>query len=386
MLWACTLFAALGIVVRTTEAQGAGSQLPNWHVAPVPALRLGSDASVETTFTRATAVRTASGQIAVVDGGSREVRVFSSAGQFIRTLSRKGQGPGEFESSSVTVASSGDSVFVIERPPAASQVHVYVVPTGFQARVPLRGGAEAVGGVSVLARLSTGQFLVVSGGFRIMPTMSAGVLLQDTVQLGLLTAGTPGRFVSLGRFPSRQVLGYELPSIVGQVGVTTFPYGSQLVAGASGAQVWLGNSGSGEIIVIDSSGQRITRLDAPLRPRPFVRARLDRARQRALAAASSVDERARISAMHNRALLPRTAPVYVRFLAGPNGEFWLEEVDEDPAAPARFLVMDRSGRAVARVSLPAPLRVDQIGVDHLIGVSTNEDGVETIMLYRFTRS
>jgi hypothetical protein len=75
---------------------GADSRLPEWHV--VEELRLGGEDEGPLSFSdlRSFAVGE-DGTLYVLEARENEVRVFDGSGAFLRTIGRRGQGPGEFE-------------------------------------------------------------------------------------------------------------------------------------------------------------------------------------------------------------------------------------------------------------------------------------------------
>ncbi len=58
------------------------------------------------------AARQSDGDIVVVDGGSREVRLYDRLGIFMRNLGGPGSGPGEFQDPAQVMVTAGDSVVV----------------------------------------------------------------------------------------------------------------------------------------------------------------------------------------------------------------------------------------------------------------------------------
>ncbi|MFC1662146.1 6-bladed beta-propeller, partial [Gemmatimonadota bacterium] len=70
-----------------------------WQVGPEPLVRIGvveGDPAYQL-HQVVGVVRFGDGTIAVADGGSYEVRMFSTEGQYLRTVGREGGGPGEFK-------------------------------------------------------------------------------------------------------------------------------------------------------------------------------------------------------------------------------------------------------------------------------------------------
>ena len=93
-----TVDTLAGGVVRVRNADpGPWSDAETWRI--VEDLRISSDDPADpATFSQVTALGAGpDGEIVVADGASQELRVFDAAGAHLRTLGKKGGGPGEFE-------------------------------------------------------------------------------------------------------------------------------------------------------------------------------------------------------------------------------------------------------------------------------------------------
>jgi len=348
-------------------------------------LRIGGDARPETQFAAGVqTVRMPTGEIVVASHRARELLLFSPSGAYLRHLGRPGGGPGEFESPFLRLTRVADTVFVLETPPGKSQVHAFTVGRGFAHRTPISATGAGLNGAP-LARTSSGAILASVGGWRIISNFTPGAVIHDTANLVLITSGDSSRAVALGRFESTLRFGYALASSPGRTGIATYTLGPALVTGASGDRVWIGDSGTGQIRILSATGESLATITVPVPQRAFSRAALDAARRDALAAAANDDERAMYEVLYLRSLLPRTAPVFTRFVSGIEGEVWVELFDENQAAPKRFVVLDRDGRLRARVSLPTNARVEDVGRDFVLGVLTDGNGEEFVVQYRLER-
>jgi hypothetical protein len=139
------------------------------------------------------------------------------------------------------------------------------------------------------------------------------------------------------------------------------------------------------ITVYGAEGARIREVSVPVQRRAYNSEKLARAKTAELNAALNADARARVSALCAPNLLPSSTPVFSRFVPGPDGELWVELFDEDQSAAARFIVLNAAGRPIAAVSLPSQFRLDEAGHDHLVGVETDVDQIEHIVLCRLVR-
>jgi hypothetical protein len=104
---------SLGIVFAINPPFGAWAADEVWRVEAD--LTLGElDRSPEEAFGAILGIAiTTSGEIAVLDRQANEVRLFDSSGSFVRSIGRRGEGPGEFSIASLDLlVGSGDTLYV----------------------------------------------------------------------------------------------------------------------------------------------------------------------------------------------------------------------------------------------------------------------------------
>ncbi|MBC7895111.1 MAG: 6-bladed beta-propeller [Cytophagaceae bacterium] len=110
-----------GVTVRRYPR---GARAPaQWSTEKKPLLSIGGAEGIgPTEFTGVQgAMRASNGLVAVADGGANELRVFDARGAFVRTIGRKGSGPGEFDRL-ITFVRSGDTMFVVDN---SARLNVY---------------------------------------------------------------------------------------------------------------------------------------------------------------------------------------------------------------------------------------------------------------------
>ena len=358
--------------------------LPRWTLSAAPMLRIGAEGNPNTEFLRiARVTRMPTGEIVVGNSETAELRVFSPSGEFMRSLSRRGQGPGELENFS-NFFRAGDTLFVTDFAPGSTRLSVFTLADGFRTRMPVR--ATNARSPSPSARLSSGEFLVSPVGFRVVGPV-AGVMWRDTSSLGILrVAEEPGVVVSLGSFEGTTLLGYRSPSMRDGVGLAIVTIGPSLVSGASGDRVWIGDSGTGAITLFDAAGRQVAQMTVPIRPRAFSEAALDRAKVRAVASADRPNMAAMYENLYDPSYRPRTAPLFTRFIPGTDGQMVVELFEEEErAVPRSAIVLDRDGTPVAGFVIPAGVVIHEIGDDYLLGVHFDDDGIERVVQYRVQR-
>jgi len=360
------------------------ADLRRWTLSAAPVLTIGTEGDTNTEFLRIAGVtRMPSGEIVVANGGSAELRVFSPEGRFLRSLSRRGQGPGELTNFSGIIRAH-DTLFVTEFAPGATRLHIFTLGEGFRTRSPLRPG-NAPKGAMPIAWLSSGEFLVSTGQIRVVNPV-AGLVTRDTMALGVLHGGAAGEVRWIGDFPNNSWLGYASPSLPSGMGFTRFTLGPSLVTGASADRIWIGDAGTGDITIRDAGGRTVAKAGMPVRPRAFSTAALERAKRSALTSASTPDLTARYENLYDRSRRPRTAPVFTRFIAGTDGQMGVELFEEEgPRVPRSIAILDRDGEVVARLTIPANVVVHEIGTDYVLGIQTDDDGVERVVQFRLIR-
>jgi 6-bladed beta-propeller protein len=93
--------------VRTPDA-------PRWRISEAPVLVIGSmDGPPESHLHRAHgALRLRDGRIVVANAGTGSLLIFDPSGRPLRTVGRRGRGPGEFEAPTLVAQVRGDSLVV----------------------------------------------------------------------------------------------------------------------------------------------------------------------------------------------------------------------------------------------------------------------------------
>ncbi|MEX2526729.1 MAG: hypothetical protein WEA09_03760 [Gemmatimonadota bacterium] len=361
---------------------------PTWSTAPVPLMRLGdafqgmdehqlSDVHYAATLS--------DGGVVVVDGGSAEVRWFAEDGTLTARAGGRGQGPGELSLVMASTLLSGDTILLFDSrnqrltwfDPEGALVGTRPLPLGPALEVSLH---ETERGSLLMAVEAASPNL---GG-------SEFNLARDSVFAVLLTDTTPPDTIL-------RLLGKEAVTWVqysdGRPTATRqmeLPFGEvALVVGLSG---WVVMAPPGEALLqflslkgtphhsahrSDTDSQPIT---GEFRQR-YVQHTVEGAVARGFSA-----EPARAGAESLLALLPeaRNVPVHDRILVDPSGErIWLRDfqlpwTENDPQS---WTVHDPSGRVLARVTTPAGLEIMHVAHDRVTGVSRDDMGVESVVVY-----
>ena len=77
-----------------------------------------------------------------------------------------------------------------------------------------------------------------------------------------------------------------------------------------------------------------------------------------------------------------TLPFHERLHLGDDGTLWASSATVLPTDARRYLVFDDTGRALARVELPAGVEPFRVSRDRIVGTWTDADDVPHVMVWR----
>ena len=350
--------------VRIIEVSASHlSALPLWTIEG-PTMRIGDvagDPNYE--FNRAGAAwRFRDGGI-VVANEQIELRFFDAQGRYLRTVGRRGKGPGEYEQLFSLWRAQGDSLLIYDVPTSridvrtedGSLVRSFTIPRTTQLAWLPDGGA-------------------VYAGYAIPDLRTPGIKQDSLVFRRLRPDGQPADTVAVLPGGWTEILvggnnwrGVELagtPMVWGGVGGAVFVHGDRL---------------SVHWFAPDGHLAALTRVGLP--------------RIRVTGADIRANEAAKVA---TRASRPRLGvegnplpPSYAQFLPqatrvrlDSEGRAWVRRWPASPAALTEWIVFAPRGLPIARINMPARLVVHDIGSDYLVGVAVDDDGVQSVQVYR----
>jgi hypothetical protein len=382
----------------------------SWVVDSVPRVRIGqTDGPPEYLFGKVVgAVRLNDGRIVIADGQTNQLRFFDSAGVFIETTGRRGQGPGEFENFSSLFLTVGDSIVVTDY--EGSRYHVLDPDGQFvrRFRMNIRDSVVRLQYTSPRAHA-----VFADGSF----------LLSDHIACPTRLHREPGICVDSARFMRVTEAGERLGSFGNQVslreervataqGLTTPVRGwlAPTFWGVHGSRFYFADATTFEIRIYSASGalERIVRADyeqlVPPSPIPeqkrgsFEVAIVGRPGGRIVGPS---DPRIRAALDDRRkATIPERMHAYAGFQVDRAGNMWVREyipywIDSERSAH-RWWVFDSTGVLRHTVFVPpvqetrhwlgSSYRGPEIGDDYILGMRYNEDGAEEIVMYVLGKS
>lgn len=379
----CRLAGVLAAALLTAacggESAASADAVATWRVDSVPQLTLGLDAGSadDVVFERITgATQLPDGGILVADLGDAPLRLFGSDGALLRTVARKGGGPGEMEYLA-RLYRCGDAIYTYDID--GYRVSEYATDASY-----LRTFRFAVPATQTVPYVSacnaTGRFAHLGWGARGVPT--AGYH-RDTVPVWV-TATADGTPTVVDSVPASERWGQTYQGRI--VGSRPLPLGKQpsIAAGPRGFYVATGDAYS--VLAYDSSGALRDTLtladsvpvvtDADIRD--LIEAEIAEAGER---------ERAGIERAYADITFPERHGAISALLVDAEGYLWLRTYASPSAPIATWRVLDAEGIEVAQIALPRRLEVFEIGRDYVLGRQLDQaQGVPVLHRWRLDRS
>jgi hypothetical protein len=318
----------------------------------------------------------------VADGSSAELRWFDKAGRFRGVLAKRGGGPSDL--TEVT------SVFLLDSATAAvatftGKLVLFRDGAFLHAHEPPRPSLALPQGIPIPLRESVGARTY--GFLRPPVPRASGETWVDSVSVVQLDSSD--RMVgSVGKFPGLSVV---------MRGAPTLPWFSPKFVAASGPRhLFVGFGDDYTIRVFNDSGRHVSTIVRDHTPRIVTSE--DKASfskewaKRWTRGGSSVEA---TTARIRGGDFSERVPAYSSLLAGADGSLWVREpnladapasgrLDHVPVGQSRWSVFSDRGQWLEDVVLPARFLPTNVGTDFVLGVAVDDDGVETIALYRLT--
>lgn len=367
--------AGIRIIENLVPAWGAGE---GWSLDDTPELRIGVvDGDPHYQFFRIVgAWRFADGRLAVVDGGTYELRYYDASGRFLSALGGRGAGPGEFQQVD-RLDVTGDSLRIFDR--SLQRISIFTIDGGFIRSFGLPGVVESP------RPEPRGWF--ADGSFLIDATIpfwegepQTGIQLSRAGYYRLSAAGavldTVGQFVQGQHYIEVDDRGMS------SIGL---PFARRSATATGADRFYFGTSESYEIQAFRPDGQLealIRRVHETLPVRPEDLSNYIRERQRYV---SGENARRRMEAMFRGLPIPATMPAHGDMLLDVEGNLWVEDYQPAGTERPRWAVFSGGGRWLGTVELPARFEPFQIGVDFILGQRVDELDVQYLEVYRLIR-
>lgn len=369
-------------IVSNAEPAWTGDAL--WSVTAAPLLEIGATRGPDEQDLHMVlgATRLSDGTTALIDGGSRTVRMYDTAGLFLRTLGGPGQDPGEFQYPSAIFSSPGDTIMIWDNPSHRLTRFSY-------------DGAYLDLATVDRGRLQQGLALpLVSAGAEVLPD---GRVLVRLFEAGTRDPKPEGFFRPRGGVIVMGADGTGLDTLMLYQGIEQMFVGDVAVVRMYSSPTWISYAGlpttvcvgkdeTHEISCFDETGQE-TRVRWRAPTVPVTEAEIEVWRARTVRAYARTMEGSAARRLLDRVTPPEFRPPYARHHLDVLGNLWVMQMPSlaDLRAEARYWVFDEGGRWMGELVLPS-IQILEIGSDYLLGVHRDENDVESVQMYGLNRS
>lgn len=356
-----------------TNGTATVSSLPEWRLADTPRYRVGKvEGATEYQFFRVSGVSVLPGDtVVVVNGGSQEVRFYDGQGRFIRSVGRKGDGPGEFQFPS-GVWCVGDSLEVWDG--ALRRLSVFGHDGRFVRVAPLeRKGLNT----QIVGIFADGSFVTQDMWMSIKGEAMSPVLLH------FAAFGADGRFRdSLPDQPD------GLMGVLGESGLVGGPLFGVRAATAAGARsYWVGTGERPEIRRLGPDGKLRQVVRWADEDRTVSQDDVHRYWAKMLKGVDRPDRKAQIENVRRSMPVADVFPVFDHLESSRGDGLWIRRYRHPgDEGPDRWMVADSSGALVARIVTPQNLRIFEIGSDYVAGTQPDGMDVEHVVVYGLEKS
>ncbi|MGW8266626.1 MAG: hypothetical protein ACWGSQ_09680 [Longimicrobiales bacterium] len=372
-----------GIVIVENPA-GMERNAGGWGVEDRPFLSIGSlEGSEDTSLHDVTGAHALSdGRVAILNAGSREIRIYDEAATLVRTIGRAGEGPGEFQYMSLGGVLPGDTMVILD--PALRRISLVHPEAGVVRSARL--DPEVSDNATAWGIFDNRTLLFGRGG------TSAD---REGVYRGVETyrvSDLAGRLVGeLGEKPGSEANHIPMNSYTtGEPVIITrvLYFARQGLPVASGDRFYFGSQDRFEIEAMDSQGTLLRLVRVMEDPVPLTRELWDtyvEHRIRTVARDADHERRMRRLMEENSQHLPPAFPAHGALEVDALGYLWVEEYRIPGELTHVWSVFNRDGVRLARVTLPVPMEVLEIGEDYFLGLVKDEYDVEYVQLFRLRR-
>ena len=376
-----TQYDSAGVIISVTPAAEANAPL-EWKIDPDEVLRIGEGGSPDEEFFRIGGVQQLpGGEVVVADGGSGELRVFSPDGILKARFGRFGDGPEEFRDPSLVVPAFGfDSLLVFDSrfrpsfhvisPDGEGWRRLGPWTIGPYGRLPSSRAPLGASGSRVLMDGALHTPRITGPGVHERPRTLHWVDLESDDRTTIARFAIGRTFVAEWS-DDRPPFTWAIPFLNLSPPAAVAP---------DGAFVTL-HEPEVEKYDLDGTLSRIFRVEGAART--VTRAHMDadievRVRRTTLSRAEYETRLARMP-------LPETLPAFQHLQVDDLGWLWAEIYEVGPDPPTRWMIFDPDGRAHGTLEALPGFTAHHIGEDFILGVWTDDLGVEYVQRHPLQR-
>jgi hypothetical protein len=368
-------------VARWTEADSAGihviisqAEAPPWHLSPSPLLSLGVvDQGGPEEFSRIQDLEILDdGGVAVANGGSEEVRIFSADGRHVGNLGRRGRGPGEF-SGLYVLEQLADSLITFDL--GNARVSVWTKDLSVARSYSMNQAGTRVPDI-VIGVLREGEVIAVRPGRDLTP----GLVVESVL---ISRYGVDGDWVdSVARLPVREM--FVSSNADGQTVLpapfTAAPSSLSALLAVTDRNLCHTFGPEYEFRCYDTTGRamRIVRVSRP--PRTVEQTDISRFWDD-VSEMRSGPRRESYLKLRSSLPFPAALPGFAQILSNDSAQIWARVYDPLVSDTREWLIFD-AGRLAGRLSVPANFQIIDVEGPLVAGVETDSLGVEVVRIYQ----
>jgi hypothetical protein len=390
-LLACTPDGASDLEIVRRDSAGivivenilsAPIETGGWAISEGPVLSIGTVEGEDPyqLYGVAGAHRLEDGRIAVVNAGSREVRIFDANGIHLAIFGRPGAGPEEFEAP-VLAGAIADTLLVLDR---AHHRIAYLHPDlGF---VRLVRVSDSVGGyLNPSGTFSNGQ-VVFGGAFdmRRIGELRNGMNRAHTFYRSSNPDGSMG--TDFGDKLGAEFFIRDLEGSGQDSRPALIPFGKAPVATVSPNYFFFSDMGGWEVDVFLPTGDPVRSIRTNREPVAVTARDGELNIENVIAGVGDPEQETQIRQYLGSLPLPGHFPPFGNLMADVRDHLWVQDFQRPGAENRAWTIFDEAGGLAGRVTLPERFNPFEIGEDYLLGVGWDEMQVEYVRMYHLFRS
>jgi hypothetical protein len=364
-----------------------------WSVSVEPRVTIGVlDGPAEyQLFDVVAATRQSDGDIVVVDGGTREVRLYNGDGVFLTKLGGRGSGPGEFQNPVQVLVLPGDTLLVWDDAlarvtrfdPVGNLVDMRSVDRGKIAKAiepPLYPAAGRL--------LPDGDLLVrltEKSGVKLAKSGKQGPSDESRARSGALRVSADyAQIDTLMFFGDAEQVTVSAPWGDWRIAPPRAKTTVMAVQGSE-SKICIGDQKAAEISCF---GPDASRTSVRWHPKEVILTEADvtKWRDTTVAMLAGKLNESEVIGVLDQVTVPTVRPPFSAIMLDAAGNLWVEQgpSSNGDSESTDYLVFDPAGALLGTVVLPQ-VQVLDIGDDYIIGVHEDDLGVESLQLFEIVK-
>ena len=359
-----------------------------WRVADEPAVTIGSAEGDPTQllFRVTDMLRLDDGSIVIANAGTNELLFFDSTGAFRLKAGGQGEGPGEFSMLVWISRFEPDSLVAMDL--RARRLSWFDSAGQFGRSVRLEPSAELSVPLPV-GIFHDGSMLVRQGAMALGAEGPTRVERPDETLYRYEPNGQSA--TALGLFPGTELsispTGMTLPDGGDRYGRSPREFGRTTAIAGSSQRYYVADNATYEMRAYDMDGRLSLLIRKQHTPVPVTDEDVQRLRDARLERVSD-PERQRVirRAQDRKPPAPATMPALGDVIRlDTEGNLWVPEYSRPGEYPLAWSVFAESGRFLGVVDVPDGLALHDIGSDYVLGLRTDQDGVQYVQLHELIK-